>query len=216
MTDIALLKLGHILCLVYWLGADLGVFYSSYFLADDKLSTETRLAMAKLLFALDQAPRICMPLILAFGVHLAWRLGMWPIPGSIVIVTWLICLGWLAMVLVLHVRGHSAAGLTRFDFGFRVTLVAGLVAFSAYAIANQQMATWLALKLLVFAGLVFCGLMIRRRLKPFGPAFSALAGGQAGDAENSVIRGSLSATRPFVVTIWLGLLLNTALGLHLF
>ena len=76
-----LLKLGHVLCLVYWLGADLGVFYSSYFVADDKLKAETRVAMAKLLFALDQGPRICMPLIFAFGAHLAFRLGLWQIPG---------------------------------------------------------------------------------------------------------------------------------------
>ena len=216
MTEIALLKLGHILCLVYWLGADLGVFYSSYFLVDDKLSTETRLTMAKLLFALDQAPRICMPLILAFGVHLAWRLGMWSIPGVAVVATWLVCLGWLAMVLVLHIRGHNAPGLTRFDFGFRVVLIAGLAGYSAYAITSQQMATWLALKLLVFAGLVFCGLMIRRGLKPFGPAFAKLAAGQATADDNAVIRASLGASRPFVLTIWLGLLLNTALGLHLF
>ena len=39
-TELGILKLIHILCLVYWLGADLGVFYSSYFLIDEKLSRE--------------------------------------------------------------------------------------------------------------------------------------------------------------------------------
>ena len=36
MTELALLKMAHILGLVYWLGGDLGVFYSSFFVADEK------------------------------------------------------------------------------------------------------------------------------------------------------------------------------------
>ena len=216
MLEIGLLKLGHLLCLVYWLGADLGVFYSSYFVADDKLSTETRVTTARILFALDQAPRICMPLILAFGVHLAYRLGMWNLPGIAVAAAWLVCLGWLAMVLTLHVRGQDAKGLTTFDYWFRVAVVAGLSAHSIYSLTGGHVATWLAVKLLVFAGLVACGLMVRRGLRPFGPAFAALVQGRAGDEDNAAIRGSLARTRPFVLAIWAGLLVNTALGLHLF
>ncbi len=216
MLEIGLLKLGHLLCLVYWLGADLGVFYSSYFVTDEKLSTETRVTTARILFALDQAPRICMPLILAFGVHLAYRLGMWNLPAVAVAAAWLICLGWLAMVLTLHVRGQNAKGLTTFDYWFRVAVVAVLSAYATYALAGGHVTTWLAVKLLVFAGLVACGLMVRRGLRPFGPAFTALVQGRAGDEDNAAIRGSLARTRPFVVAIWAGLLVNTALGLHLF
>lgn len=216
MLEIGLLKFGHLLCLVYWLGADLGVFYSSYFVADEKLSPETRVSMAKLLFALDQGPRICMPLILGFGVHLGWRLGMLPTSGSLVLVTWLVCLGWLAMVVTLHARGAAAKGLTRFDYAFRVVVVAGLSGYSVYALATGSMLTWLAVKLLIFAGLVLSGLMVRRQLRPFGPAFAALAQGQPSDADNAAIRASLAGTRPFVIAIWAGLLVNTALGLHLF
>lgn len=215
MNDVALLQFGHILCLVYWLGADMGVFYSSYFLVDERLSTETRLSMAKLLFGLDQSPRICMPLILALGVHLAWRLGMWAVPGTIVAGVWAVCIGWLAMVLILHFRGHAAKGLAAFDFGFRIVVIVTLVAYAAYAMLNQQLANWLAVKLLIFAALVGCGLLIRRGLRPFGPAFAALAQNRATDADNAAIRGSLASTRPFVVCIWIGLLINTALGVHL-
>ena len=32
----------HVLLFVYWLGADLGVYYTSRFVVDRKLSTETR------------------------------------------------------------------------------------------------------------------------------------------------------------------------------
>lgn len=216
MPEIGLLKLGHLLCLVYWLGADLGVFYSSYFVADEKLSPETRVSMAKLLFALDQGPRMCMPLMLGSGVHLGWRLGMLPMSGVLVAATWLVCLGWLAMVVTLHVRGTAAKGLTTFDYVFRVAVVAGLGGYSINALVTGSLLDWLAIKLLVFALLVLSGLLVRRRLKPFGPAFAAVAKGRANDADNAAIRSSLAGTRPFVIAIWIGLLINTALGLHIF
>lgn len=215
MLEIGLLKMGHLLCLVYWLGADLGVFYSSYFVADDRLSAETRVSMARLLFALDQAPRLCMPLILAFGVHLGYRLGQLAVPVSAVVATWVVCLGWLGMVLTLHLRGHGARTLTTIDYWFRVAVIIGLGGYSLYALVADSMADWLAMKLLVFAALVACGLAVRRKLRPFAPAFAALVDGRATDADNAAIRGSLSATRPFVLAIWLGLLINTALGVHL-
>lgn len=214
MLEIGLLKLGHLLCLVYWLGADVGVFYSSFFVADDTLSAETRVSMGKLLFALDQAPRICMPLIFGFGAHLAFRLGLWPISPGAVVAVWLATLAWLAMVLTLHLRGHAPA-LTAVDYWFRVLVVAGLAAYVAIGLTSGAIVSWLALKLAVFAVLVACGLLVRHSLKPFGPAFAAVARGEATAADNQAIRASLNRTRPFVVVIWLGLLLNTALGLHL-
>ena len=74
-AELGILKLIHTLCLVYWLGADLGVFYSSYFLIDEKLSKETRITISKVLFFLDQTPRISMILILPSGIHLSKILG---------------------------------------------------------------------------------------------------------------------------------------------
>ena len=62
---------------------------------------------------------------------------------------------------------------------------------------------------------MLCGWLVRLRLKPFGPAFGALVRGEATDSDNAAIRASIGGTRPFVVAIWVGLLANTALGLHL-
>ena len=215
MLEIGALKLGHVLCLVYWLGADVGVFYSSFFVADENLKPETRVAMAKLLFALDQGPRICMPLIFAFGTHLAYRLGLWQIPGGVVVAVWLICLGWLAMVVTLHARGPAAQRLATFDYGFRIVVILSLAGYVAISVASGSLLNWVAIKLGVFAILVLCGLLVRRGLRPFGPAFAAVAKGSAGNRENEAIRSSLSRIRPFVIVIWVGLLLNTALGVRL-
>ena len=216
MTEIALLKFAHLLCFVYWLGGDLGVFYSSFSVVNEKLSPETRVNAAKILFALDQAPRICMTLTLATGTHLGYKVGWLAIPGSAVAVIWLICLAWLAMVLVLHFRGHNER-LANVDFAFRVLMASFLLSVAAYGFLENKIivAEWLAIKVAIFALLMISGLMVRVKLKPFGPAFGQLVQGNATDEVNQTIRSSLAAVRPFVIAIWIGLLINAALGLHL-
>ena len=219
MSEYLLVKLLHILGFAYWLGADLGVFYTSYFVVNDKLSTDVRLTCARILFALDQAPRICMTMMLPLGAHLAWRLGVLPIDTPMMIAIWMLSFGWLAMVITLHHSSNSKlkAMLTTFDFWFRLTLSLGLIGFGVLQIMSDSpiLPYWVAIKLLIFGSLVGCGLIIRIKLRPFGAAFSSLASGNANDEDNRNIRSSLDATRPFVITIWIGLIASAALGLHL-
>lgn len=219
MLEITLLKFAHVLGLVYWLGADLGVFYSSYVLCDDRQSAPVRVSAAKILFALDQAPRISMTLMLPLGVHLAAKLGYLQAPAWLVPGTWALTAGWLAMVLVLHFKGHGDAlpGLKRFDLVFRAALVLLLVGVGVAAMAGvlTQVTPWAGTKLAIFGALVLCGLMVRLRLRSFGPAFLKLLQGEPSAEDNAALRRSIGGSRPFVLAIWVGLLLNTALGVHL-
>jgi hypothetical protein len=219
VNEIALLSLAHLLGLVYWLGADLGVFYSSFVLCDDRKSPEARVTAAKILFALDQAPRMCMTLMLPLGVHLAVLTGFQRLPLWAVIATWGVGLAWLGMVLALHFLGHARdlRVLTRVDFWFRAVLVAALLTYGGLAIAGESATAtpWAGKKLVVFALLVACGLAVRIRLKPFAPAFAQLASGAPSAEDNAAIQRSIGGTRPFVVAIWVGLLVQSALGVHL-
>ena len=210
-----LMKLLHLLLLVYWLGADLGTFYASRFVADSTLTPAARAVAARIMLGVDMAPRVAMPLTLASGVHLAASSGFLPGGTMLLAVGWLVGLGWLAMVLAIHHWGSAV--LTRVDFTFRVLLVAALGLPSAAALMGDYppWAPWLALKLLAFAGTVFCGLMIRVHLKPFGPAYARLMR-EGGSAEvDSVISRSISRCIPWVVGIWALLVLAAAAGLHL-
>lgn len=219
MNEFLLLKFLHIVGFAYWLGGDLGVFYSSYIVADDTRSDHVRIAATRMLFALDQAPRICMTLMLPLGIHLGWIMGAFNFDATVMTIIWLLATGWLTMVITLHAADQSTgkALLTRFDFIFRLSLSFGLVATASVTLWSDLLIFpgWIAIKLMIFGGLVGTGLIVRVKLKPFGPAYARLARGEADAADNAAIRKSLGATRPFVVSIWIGLLASTALGLHL-
>ena len=219
MNEYLLVKLLHLVGFAYWLGGDLGVFISSFFVVNDKLSKETRINAAKILFSVDLGPRISMTMMLPLGVHLAWTLGVLPLSTAVMTLVWLVSFAWLGMVTTLHSAAPSRfkTALTNIDFGFRLILSVGLAGAGLYSLLGPgEIVYWVALKLAIFGGLVGCGLIIRVKLKPFTEAFGKLVGDNATDADNAAIRKYLGATRPFVVTIWIGLLASAALGIHLF
>lgn len=214
----AVLKLLHLLCFVYWLGGDLGTFYAARFVMRRELTPAARITAAAIMDGADLAPRVCMPLTLASGLQLAVGYGYLPLPQAAATVVWLLCALWLAMVLSLHYPKDRvrAARIARVDYGWRV-LVAGTLAAVALAGLTQtlaQPAPWLALKLLCYAATVVCGLMVRRCIKPFVPAFARLAQ-QGGSAQDDLdIERGLGAARRYVVLIWVLLLVAALSGLH--
>lgn len=218
MDDFLPIKLLHVLGLVYWLGGDLGVFYSSFIVSDESKAPETRVVAAKMLFALDQAPRICMTLMLPLGLHLAWRLGALPLSAEIMVGVWAAAALWLASVIYLHAASSSPLKqwVTHLDYWFRVAMIAGLLGFGLSILFTDTVSApyWVAIKLIIFGLLIGCGLIVRIVLREFGPAFANLIQGTPDSTDNRAIKRSLSRTRPFVVCIWFGLILSAALGLH--
>ena len=206
----------HVLLFVYWLGGDIGVFYSSKFVVRPDLSKETRLIAAKIMFNLDLIPRICMSLMLTVGGILTEFEGIehpaWQWYGIL-----LLGPAWLAMVLILHFREGTplAAALAKFDFWFRWAVIIGLPISTAIAWSNGRLVEepWVAAKLLVFAALVLCGVLIRVALKPFAGAFHNLVKQGASDEDNATMTASLARVRPIVVVLWGLLVIEAWLGI---
>ena len=205
----------HLLLFCYWLGGDLGVFYSSGMVIDPKLSTKARATAAKIMVNLDLVPRICMSLTLTVGGVLSEFKGvehpLWQMIG-------IVLLGpvWLTMVLTIHLQEGSALGktVTRVDFWFRWVLVIYLIISSVVSLYLGRLdeTPWYGFKLLVFAGLVFCGLMIRRYIGPYAVGIHKLSTGTVTDQDNIAMAHSLNQCRPFVLAIWVGLLVEAWLG----
>jgi len=213
-----LLKLLHLLPFVYWLGTDVGVFYSSRRLLDEQLDANARGAVARIMIALDLAPRIAMPLAWPTGLHLAVSGGWLALSGAWVAAAYLVAAAWLGLVLGIHFTGAGPGrALYRADWCLRVIMILLLGGLAVYGLLQPGFCPpWVAWKLLIFAAMVSCGLCIRAVMAPFGPALRRLLAGEADARVNADLRSSLQRATPWVLAIWLGLVVEAALGLHLF
>lgn len=206
----------HLLLFVYWLGGDLGVFYSSGMVVDPKLSNSARVTAAKIMVNLDFVPRICMTLMLTVGGLLTEEIGLehplWQTLGFLALGP-----GWLAMVLFIHFNEGTPLGklVTKIDYYFRWVLVVYLCcSVTYYTFITDRLATapWVSAKLGIFAFLVFCGLRIRKYIPDYAIGIGKLRNDEVSDEINAAMIVSLKQCRPYVLSIWVGLLIECYLG----
>lgn len=218
MNEYLLLKFAHLIAFVYWLGGDLGTFLASREVINREHSPASRQVALKIMLACDMGPKLAMPLILPLGIQLAASGGWLPMSTELLVTTWVLGLYWFGVVMVLFLNEGKpfTASLSRIDFWFRVIVALALAAWVLQAlIAGTGMASWVALKLLIFAAMVGCGILIRVNLTPFVPAFGDLMANGPSEENNSAMERSIGRCRPWVWCIWAGLFVNAAFGIHL-
>lgn len=218
MNEYLLLKFVHIVAFVYWLGGDLGTFIASRQVVNPDNSPESRHVALKIMLACDMGPKLAMPLIFPLGLNLSYLLGVANVSLLTVSIVWALSLYWFAVVLTLYLNEGKqfTAWLGKMDFYFRIAVVILLAGYALNALLFPQgAADWVAWKILVFAGLVACGIAIRLNLKPFLPAFAEMMSSGASDANNNAMQQSIARCRPWVWCIWGGLFINAALGSRL-
>lgn len=213
----------HILLFVYWLGGDLGVYYSSRYILKSELSPETRAVAAKIMHGIDLAPRICLVLFLPSGVTLmkAGPLGdEFFAPAWLIVLMWVGFLVWLTIAVLDYRGGNTPAG-RRYqiaDIWIRYVLVTVLLVVAAYTIiASEPFGVdtnpkWLGAKVAAYGLCILMGVLIRRELKPFGPAFGQLmTTGSTPEVEKAIV-GSIRRCEPYVYAIWGLVFLAAVLG----
>jgi len=94
---------------VYWLGTDLGVFYSSRFVVNATYTPETRAVALKILAWLDMAPRYALLLTLPVGLQLARGIELSAIGGGWLLLAWLGAAAWVGLVITIHRREAAAS-----------------------------------------------------------------------------------------------------------
>ncbi|MEY4357376.1 MAG: hypothetical protein RL469_702 [Pseudomonadota bacterium] len=210
-----LVKYLHILLFVYWLGGDAGVFYSSKFVTNTSLSRDARLTAFKIFINLDMLPRYCLALMLTVGGVLAEFVGyQHPLWQTIAIVA----LGpiWVWVVHTIHAREGTefSKKLAALDKQFRVFMIFAIIASVAYhwTTGPLQPYPWIAAKLLIFAGLIFCGFMIRVNIPPFIEGFKVMAASGATPESDQKMIDGMAACRPYVLLIWAGVAISALLG----
>lgn len=205
----------HVALFVLWLGPDFGVFLWSGKVADPQLSVGQRLAAARIMGRIDLIPRVAMSLMLTIGGVLSEYVGLehpaWQMAG-------IVLLGpvWLGLVVLTFLRQGTAAGVTlaRIDVWFRWALMAGIVASVTWSTVTGRLdpAPWVGWKLLIFAGLLLLGALLRLRIRPFLDGVRTLATSGPTTASDAAMRASLAETKVYVLAMWAGLLLAALLG----
>ena len=219
MEPLLLLKYLHIVAFVYWLGGDLGTFLASRYVVRRDVGIEARRVALQIMMACDQGPRLAMPVTFVVGYQMAAMLGLLASPVWLNVVVWAVGLAWLANVLILHrYEGRPfAARLAAVDFRFRLIVIALLIVAAGYGLLGGEFLAdaRIGWKILLFAALMGCGVMIRLHLRPFVPAFASLVANGPDDAHNDAVEESVRRCRPYVAGIWLGLFVSAALGVRL-
>jgi hypothetical protein len=184
----------HILLFVFWLGADVGVYLSMFFVKDARLSFATRAAIIRLAFYIDLSPRFAFALMIPVGTQLASNLGLVAIGPVGRAVAWLVGLGWCALhfATVRYQGTPLAARLRGINVGFE--WLAGL-AFAATGAASLAGVgplanSWFAGKILLF-GLVFLVVVgIDTKFQPFTLLLRAGPDGLTADTERAITRAT--------------------------
>jgi hypothetical protein len=217
--DYTTLKLAHVLLFAYWLGADLAVFYASRFVCDAKLSPEARATALKIMLFVDMAPRLALVLMLPVGLTLAASVSWVSLSTAQLLLLWIASGLWLLLVWSIHhFQGHRRAKLLmQIDVGLRLLVILALLSAGVGTLLIDDFAfnnaPWLALKALAFALIVFCGLMIRWRLRPLGPAFGAIMAKGSHPAAEVQLTRAIAQVKPWVIVIWLALILAAWIGI---
>ena len=214
----------HILLFAYWLGGDLGVFYSSRYILREELAPQARATALKIMHGVDLAPRICLVLFLPSGVTLmAWGpLGdEFFVNGFLLALLWVASLVWLAIAVYDYFRDTATRFgqvIQRLDLVVRYGLGASLLG-DRRVHDGRQRAVRRGHEPEVArsqAGRVRPLHPGRRphplEAAPFGPAFGRLmATGSTPEVERD-LRAFLRGCEPYVFAIWGFVLLAAVLG----
>ena len=205
---VALAALAHGLVLVYWLGGDLGAFYASTLVTRSSEAPAARVTAARILNAVDMAPRTALLLAFPTGLSLAAAKDWIALPVMAEAFVWLGALGWIGLIWRLH-GASSANALKTLDLVLRFGAFAGLIGLAGL-MTDWPLFVRLKCALLAFA--VGLGLAVRGVLRPFGPAFAAVAKGEATPEADAALSASLGQARRIVVGIWITVLSAAFLG----
>lgn len=219
MTELAYRSLvyAHVLLFVLWLGADAGVFVlGQHFRKRHVYSLDQRIALLKLLVAVDMGPRTAWALMVPMSLSVAIGGGLLMLPLWLVWGAWALGLSWLALVWDAHL--HDQAPRAVRDRRIETWVKLAIMAFylwlgvSSLATGAPIALPWLAWKATLFGVIFAVAMMIDVQFKPVGPQLMRLLKEGSSDATELPMRRTMDRTRIWVMAVYLLLLVTAWLG----
>ena len=180
----SLIRWAHVLVMGYWLGSELVInALTHYVVRATSLSGTERIRLWDFVLDVDQHVRNALIMSVPLGFSLAAYLGLSPITGVWLLVLWIACAAWLWFMWLVHWRRHTPFGkvLAAWDWRIRYALIAVFAIVGTMSLISGQpfAARWLALKLVLFAAAIACGLAVRYYVRvAYAQALPAIAADQ--------------------------------------
>lgn len=213
IQSLAVLRWLHIVCMVYWLGGEWGVFNSSTYVVDRKLSMEERRRHMQTAYRIDILARSGIILLLPLGLHMGYIWGAQPLGGDWLTGMWVLALAWWGLCLAAFFYRDSDTGirLTKIDEGIRffvipalmLSAIGTLLGYGPFGTAEGQL--WYASKVLLYSFALVIGLYLRFVMREWQEKFRVLAKGPnpqvEATLERSLRRGKLVAYLYWIIIL---------------
>jgi hypothetical protein len=186
----------HVLVMGYWIGSDLVINQLAHYTARSAgMSGPDRGRLWHFLMDVDQHPRNALILSLPLGLTLAAWIGLSPITGGWLVLAWVLSGLWFWQMWATHLQGASALGATlrRLDWWIRYVVIAACVlAGGATLLVGEPFgARWLGAKVLLFGGVIACGLGIRHYIRKYLEIWPRAVDGSASPADEAALRRNM-------------------------
>lgn len=207
----------HVLLMAFWLGADMGTYYSAQLILNRDYSSAQRAVLARVLQGVDVFPRLSMALIVPTGMTIAYQKGWSPIGPPWLILVWLVGLSWAWLVWSIHRPtappwGKKLASVENVWNWVLLFLIVTVIILRFWDIDLFQ-ENWLWLKIVLYGVTVAILIVVNFMFKPFGPAFERLISEGSTPELEETIASLINRGKPWIWAIWAIVVVNTALGL---
>lgn len=199
-----LVKWAHVWVMGYWIGSDLVVNALTFYTArSTALPGAERRRQWDFLMDVDQHPRNALILSVPLGLTLAAWSGLLPLgPGGVTVV-WILSLLWFWYMWLTHWKRHSPLGsrLAAWDWNSRYVLIASCIVTGGWSLLGHGpfVTSWLAWKVILFGGVLACGIAIRHYIRISYRAWPRIWADQKQPGDDQIV---LDAMRRGTYALW--------------
>lgn len=217
--ELGILKWLHILCMVYWLGGEWGIFQTAYKATNPALSGDDRARHMDTIFRIDVLARLGIVSLLPLGLHMGHIWGEQPYGGAWLVLIWCLWGIWVTITLLSFFgRGTSRQDIyKKMEDWTRYTLIpvlfavsiSSLLGYGPFEAGDGQ--KWFSLKILILGCLFVIGVCLRIILYGWMKYLAILTIGPDPETEKAFAR-SVRLGRGTAILYWIGIALAGFLG----
>jgi len=209
INTIDVLRWAHILCMVYWLGGEWGVFQTSYNVVNRNLSLDERRRHMETAYRIDILARTGIILLLPLGLHMGHLYGLQPLGGLWLVAMWGLVALWTALAWSAFIARETDLGLrlTKIDEFIRYLLIPVLFIVAVSSLLGHGPLTigpgtrWYGLKLFLYAFALCIGLGLRFIMRAWTARFRKLALGP-NPQEEAALEREIGYARAMAYVYW--------------